>query len=108
MVFARWRLRPKPVALAAESTDHGRGWARHLPGLGLECDVRAEGHPGGSGHQTPRSAGQGRDRSGDKKKLEDLGGVVPDAKGASPEALAALVKSENERWIPLLKAKVKQ
>ena len=43
-----------------------------------------------------------------KKKLEDLGGVVPDAKGASPEALAALVKSENERWVPLLKAKVKQ
>ena len=42
-----------------------------------------------------------------KKKLEDLGGVVPDAKGASPEALAALIKSENERWIPLLKAKVK-
>ncbi|WP_284178667.1 tripartite tricarboxylate transporter substrate-binding protein [Rhabdaerophilum sp. SD176] len=43
-----------------------------------------------------------------KKKLEDLGGVVPDAKGASPAALAALVKSENDRWIPLLKAKVKQ
>ena len=42
-----------------------------------------------------------------KKKLEDLGGDVPDAKGASPEALAALVKSENERWVPLLKAKVK-
>jgi tripartite-type tricarboxylate transporter receptor subunit TctC len=42
-----------------------------------------------------------------KKKLEDLGGVVPDAKGASPEALAALIKSENDRWIPLLKAKVK-
>jgi len=43
-----------------------------------------------------------------KKKLEDLGGVVPDAKGASPAALAALVKSENDRWIPLLKARVKQ
>ncbi|KAF0227852.1 MAG: hypothetical protein FD175_2558 [Beijerinckiaceae bacterium] len=42
-----------------------------------------------------------------RKKLEGLGGVVPDAKGASPEALAALVKSENERWVPLLKAKVK-
>jgi tripartite-type tricarboxylate transporter receptor subunit TctC len=42
-----------------------------------------------------------------KKKLEDLGGVVPDAKGASPEALAALIKSENDRWVPLLKAKVK-
>ncbi|CAN1510306.1 Bordetella uptake gene [Rhabdaerophilaceae bacterium] len=43
-----------------------------------------------------------------KKKLEDLGGVVPDAAGASPQALAALVKSENDRWVPLLKAKVKQ
>lgn len=43
-----------------------------------------------------------------KAKLEGLGGVVPDAKGASPEALAALVKSENDRWVPLLKAKVKQ
>jgi tripartite-type tricarboxylate transporter receptor subunit TctC len=42
-----------------------------------------------------------------KGKLEELGGVVPDAKGASPEALAALVKSENARWVPLLKAKVK-
>lgn len=42
-----------------------------------------------------------------KKKLEELGGEVPDAKGASPEALAKLVKSENDRWIPLLKAKVK-
>jgi tripartite-type tricarboxylate transporter receptor subunit TctC len=43
-----------------------------------------------------------------KKKLEDLGGVVPDAAGASPEALAALVNSENERWSPQLNAKVKQ
>jgi tripartite-type tricarboxylate transporter receptor subunit TctC len=40
-----------------------------------------------------------------KAKLEELGGEVPDAKGASPEALAALVKSENDRWVPLLKAK---
>lgn len=43
-----------------------------------------------------------------KKRLEDLGGVVPDAAGASATALAALVKSENERWVPLLKDKVKQ
>lgn len=43
-----------------------------------------------------------------RKRLEDLGGVVPDAKGASAEALAALVKSENARWVPLLKEKVKQ
>lgn len=43
-----------------------------------------------------------------KGKLEELGGVVPDAKGASPDALAELVKNENARWVPLLKAKVKQ
>lgn len=39
-----------------------------------------------------------------KKKLEDLGGVVPSAADASPTALATLIKSENERWIPLLKS----
>jgi len=43
-----------------------------------------------------------------KGKLEDLGGIVPDAQGASSAALAELVKRENARWIPLLKSKVKQ
>jgi tripartite-type tricarboxylate transporter receptor subunit TctC len=38
-----------------------------------------------------------------RKRLVDLGADVPDAAGASPAALAALVKRENERWIPLLK-----
>ncbi len=38
-----------------------------------------------------------------RKRLTDLGADVPDAAGASPAALAALVKRENERWIPLLK-----
>ncbi len=39
-----------------------------------------------------------------RKRLTDLGADVPDAAGASPAALAALVKRENERWIPLLKS----
>jgi tripartite-type tricarboxylate transporter receptor subunit TctC len=38
-----------------------------------------------------------------RKRLEDLGADVPNAERASPAALAALVKSENERWVPLLK-----
>jgi tripartite-type tricarboxylate transporter receptor subunit TctC len=38
-----------------------------------------------------------------RKRLVDLGADVPDTAGASPAALAALVKRENERWIPLLK-----
>lgn len=42
--------------------------------------------------------------AGVRKRLGDLGGDVPDAQRASPAALAALVKAENERWIPLLKA----
>ena len=37
-----------------------------------------------------------------KKKLEDLGGVVPDAQRASPEALAELVRTENVRWVSML------
>jgi tripartite-type tricarboxylate transporter receptor subunit TctC len=41
--------------------------------------------------------------AGVKKRLSDLGADVPDAAGASPAALTALVKRENERWIPLLK-----
>ncbi|MCU0817873.1 MAG: tripartite tricarboxylate transporter substrate-binding protein [Beijerinckiaceae bacterium] len=43
-----------------------------------------------------------------KAKLEGLGGVVPDAAGASPEALARLVRTENDRWVPLLQSRVKQ
>jgi tripartite-type tricarboxylate transporter receptor subunit TctC len=42
--------------------------------------------------------------AGVRKRLGDLGADVPNAERASPAALAALVKSENERWIPLLKA----
>lgn len=43
-----------------------------------------------------------------RKRLEDLGGVVPTGADATHQGLAALVKSENERWVPLLKDKVKQ
>jgi tripartite-type tricarboxylate transporter receptor subunit TctC len=43
-----------------------------------------------------------------RKRLEDLGGVVPEGAEATHQALAALVKAENARWVPLLKDKVKQ
>ena len=39
-----------------------------------------------------------------RRRLLDLGSVIPDAKGRSPEALAALVKNEVARWTPILKA----
>ena len=39
-----------------------------------------------------------------RKRLLDLGGVIPDAQGRTPEALQKLVESEVARWTPVLKA----
>jgi tripartite-type tricarboxylate transporter receptor subunit TctC len=39
-----------------------------------------------------------------RKRLLDLGGVIPDKTGRTPEFLAAFVKSEVDRWTPILKA----
>jgi len=39
-----------------------------------------------------------------RKRLLELGSLLPDKAGRSPEALANLVKSEVARWTPILKA----
>ena len=39
-----------------------------------------------------------------RKRLLDLGSVLPEGKDRTPEALADLVKSEVARWTPILKA----
>jgi len=39
-----------------------------------------------------------------RKRLLELGSVLPDQAGRSPDALANLVKSEVARWTPILKA----
>ena len=39
-----------------------------------------------------------------RKRLLDLGSVIPDEKGRTPAALAELVRSEVARWTPILKA----
>jgi tripartite-type tricarboxylate transporter receptor subunit TctC len=39
-----------------------------------------------------------------RKRLLELGSVIPDKAGRSPQALADLVKSEVARWTPILKA----
>jgi tripartite-type tricarboxylate transporter receptor subunit TctC len=43
------------------------------------------------------------DDEGTRKRLLDLGSVIPDKAGRSPEALAKLVASEVARWNPVLK-----
>jgi tripartite-type tricarboxylate transporter receptor subunit TctC len=44
------------------------------------------------------------DDEGTRKRLLDLGSVLPDKKGRTPAALQALVESEVKRWGPVLKA----
>ena len=39
-----------------------------------------------------------------RKRLLELGSVLPDKAGRGPQALAALVKSEIARWTPIIKA----
>jgi tripartite-type tricarboxylate transporter receptor subunit TctC len=39
-----------------------------------------------------------------RKRLLELGSVLPESKGRTPEALSDLVKSEVARWTPILKA----
>ena len=39
-----------------------------------------------------------------RKRLLDLGSVIPDQAGRSPQALQKLVESEVARWNPILKA----
>ena len=43
------------------------------------------------------------DDEGTRKRLLDLGSVIPDRPGRSPEALRRLVTSEVARWTPVLK-----
>lgn len=39
-----------------------------------------------------------------KSRLLDLGADIPDDKGRTPEALASLVSSEIDKWVPVIKA----
>jgi tripartite-type tricarboxylate transporter receptor subunit TctC len=39
-----------------------------------------------------------------RKRLQELGGVIPEKDGRGPEALQKLVESEVARWTPILKA----
>jgi tripartite-type tricarboxylate transporter receptor subunit TctC len=47
---------------------------------------------------------KGLDDAATRKRLLDLGSVLPEGKGRTPEALGDLVKSEVARWTPILKA----
>ena len=44
------------------------------------------------------------DDEGTRKRLLELGSVLPDKNGRGQQALATLVKSEIDRWTPVIKA----
>jgi tripartite-type tricarboxylate transporter receptor subunit TctC len=50
------------------------------------------------------AAAKALDDEGVRKRLLDLGSVIPPAAERTPEALAALVKSEIAKWTPVLKS----
>jgi tripartite-type tricarboxylate transporter receptor subunit TctC len=48
--------------------------------------------------------GKALDDDGTRKRLLDLGGVIPDKTERTPQYLASFVKQEVDRWTPVLKA----
>jgi len=48
------------------------------------------------------------DDANTRKRLLELGSVIPDKAGRSPQALQKLVESEVARWNPILKAYAQQ
>ena len=46
---------------------------------------------------------KGLDEPATRQRLLDLGSVLPEGKGRTPEGLHELVKSEVARWNPILK-----
>ena len=58
----------------------------------------------GPGSDEIVSSGDPVDDAATRKRLLELGSVLPEGPARSPEALAELVKSEVARWTPILQA----
>ena len=87
-----------------ECADHQGSRPAGLPGPGLERDLRAEGHAAGVVAKLNAAAVKALDDEGVRKRLLDLGSVIPATAERTPAALATLVKSEIAKWTPVLKA----
>jgi tripartite-type tricarboxylate transporter receptor subunit TctC len=62
-----------------------------------------KGTPAGVIEKLNAAAAKALDDDGVRKRLADLGSVVPAAADRTPQALGALVKSEIAKWTPVLK-----
>ena len=89
---------------AAGRPDHQGSRPARLPGQRLERAVRAEGHAAGDRRQAQRGAlVKALDDENIRKRLLDLGSVIPPVAERTPASLAALVKSEIAKWTPVVK-----
>ena len=69
----------------------------------MECDLRSEGNTRACRRQVDEAIGKALDDEAIRKRLLELGSVIPAPAERTPEALAALVKSEIAKWTPVLK-----
>ncbi len=80
-----------------------------LPGFPLMNAVFApKGNAAGGARQAAGCAREGRDRPGHQEEARGSRRRGADERRASPEALAELVRTENARWVTMLKERVKQ
>ena len=83
------------------TTDRGR--LAEVSGLGLERDFRAEGYTRSGPCQVNAAVVKALDDENVRKRLLDLGSDIPKTEARTQAALAALVKSEIEKWSAVLK-----
>ena len=69
----------------------------------MERDLRAEGHARPVVAKLNEAIGKALNDEAVRKRLLELGSVIPAPAERTPEALAALVKSEVAKWTPVLK-----
>jgi hypothetical protein len=75
-----------------------------FPGIGLECRVRPSGHAERRDGKLNSAPVKALDDETTRTRLLELGSIIPDRPGRSPEALRALVEKEVACWTPILKA----
>ena len=87
-----------------ERADHEGSRAAGIPGSAWNALFAPKGTPKPVLDKLSDALDKALDDEGVRKRLLDLGSEIPDQGRRGPQALAELVKSEIERWTPVIKA----
>ncbi len=98
------RGEPRPRAADARRADLRRAGPARLHRQRLECHVRAEGTPKDVLDRLHEAALAALNDEAVKKRYTELGIELPGPEGLTPAALAAHVRSEVDKWTPVVKA----